>query len=335
MPVSVDTTIKITQGTFVQNSVGWLWQALPLVQVFDFNQEVRKTTYDIEPMTNAMQPGGAALEWEPGNTPPEPDFDEQNSVTVHPKGFATKPKVINENATPDIIHRKARDRTNYHLQRAFISLDKACDTGLTNTTPFTSLTFTGTGALDTEASDHVPHKDVNDDLRSLRQFRAVNGLSLEAIMGEEVARILSGYTAYTGAGTGSAIAKAILLDEFALRFAAQHSLDRVHIIRKTTNTAEYGQTASYSREVDFLWMGLLDRRRQPFVAKQGQDTEGPHGAIALAMGAPYMPRISTWTPAGTEVMISNAKWSHDVITPAYTAESLTFGKFYPSSQIFT
>lgn len=329
---SADMTIQSVQESFLQDNEGkWVWETLPRMRVKDEVSGYKDTTYRIPKLENTLTNGAKKVRHDAD--PPRKQHNDDDAVTITPEYHQTL--VTADPLRQNEMHRLADvgKRVPEHLTQINTTFDLACIAKFTDSSAFTSSTFDGTGTLATFASDHNPVRDINDDLRSLRWMQELTGLSMEAYLDSEVARILAGYEDFQNAMYASSGRQYVDTDELSAAMMRILKLDRVHIISGVYNSAKPGVTASGTRlGAGVCWFGLLDRRGGDEVDMTGETRNGLDGGIAVGAGTEI--HLHNWIPQGKEVEEMNARGGLDVITPRYAADSKVCGIFYPSSEIF-
>ena len=325
--------INVVGNSWTQtNRSRFLMDSVPMARVLDRRNGRSTTTYEIPDLDNALTKGNL-LDWEPGQSLPVTKTIGSSDVTVTPRGRSTR--LLSDVTKRQGVHR-FRDLENNKvpmlLSEAYQGIDKELFTFLTSAGFGSAKTFTqSSGATaaapledyNAETTAAQPDKDINENLRALRVYAGMQGMQLECWMDKVVAQVLSRHGAYTGAGTGSAIASQLLEDEFLRRFQAIHSLGAVKILDVSADSVRPGQPSSPALiHSGLLWFGLVDRRSSSFDLTSEQSGDSPDGAICLAMSRE--PEVVQFELPGTETEYYAGRTAYDIISPRGSA----FGHFY-------
>lgn len=321
-PVDINV---VGQSWTQTNRSAFLLDSVPTARVLDRRNGRGSTTYEIPNLDNALQKG-ALLDWEPGQSLPVSQTIGSTTKTLTPRGRSTR--LLTDVTNRQGLHR-FRDLENNKvpmlLSEAYQGVDKELFTFLTtvgNWKDGTAKLFTKSGGgtagspLDSpEGANPVvqPDVDINNEIRSLRVYAGIQGMSLEAWMSPNVAMALARHGVYTGAGTGSAIASQLVHDEFMRRFKAIHMLDKVVVSGVSSDTANPGQASVPAFIHDsLLWFGLVDRRGA-FDLTSEESGDAPDGSIVLAMSRE--PEVVQFELPGTETQYYAGRTAYDIISP--------------------
>lgn len=314
--------INVVGNSWTQsNRSAFLMDSVPMARVLDRRNGRGSTTYEIPNLDNALQKG-ELLDWEPGQSLPVSQTIGSSDVTVTPRGRTTR--LLADVTNRQGLHR-FRDLENNKvpmlLSEAYQGIDKQLFTFLTNNfgaeVQFTQANGTAAGAaLDRPNATNAavqPDIDINEALRPLRIYAGMQGMKLEAYMSSNVAQALARNGAYTGAGTGSAIASQILHEEFVRRFKAIHMLDDVVVSDVSSDTVLPGETSAPAFIHNaLLWFGLVDRRGA-FDLTSEESADSPDGAIVIGMSRE--PEVVQFELPGTETQYYAGRTAYDIISP--------------------
>lgn len=327
---------SIGQSWVQANQARFLWRKLPFCLALGFREGRTSTAYKLPKLDNSLAKGVGMADWQPGDA--DTTGRELGSVDAT---FTPRFKRSQSIARP--LKRQAqhilRDLENnvvpIQLSQAHQQIEAEAVALMANASVYgTAKTFSGTGALDTYASDQKPDVDINANLMPMMKWKAL-GLSLECVMSTHVMTVLARHPVYTGAGAGSAIASTLPLDEFRKRFLAAHpQVEALHIVDTVIDTARAGQTSAPRINGNtLLWFGLLDRRGSYDLRSDGS-LDAPDGALMIALSCE--PEVVTWEPPGSEVEKFASQAEYAVFFPrASDASAADFAHFYGASEIFT
>ena len=311
---------------------------LPIVEVLGFNEGRDTTNYKLPDLGNGLFGPGSLRDWTPGgdhgNSEDLGSIPASVTVKYRENGPIKRPS---KRSAAHILRDLESNITPLLFAGLYQRMSAEAVTLMTNASIYgTAKTFSGTGALDTYAADQKPDVDINANLQPMVKWKSL-GLSLECFMSFHVETAFARHPAYTGAGTGSAIASTLPREEFKRRFMAAHpQLDALHICNSVTDTARAGQTsAPLLIGNTLLWFGLVDRRQNRFDLRSQESLDAPDGAIAIARA--FDPYIEQWSPSGSGVDMFAGRTEHGIYFPRANdaANKADFAHFYGADEIFT
>lgn len=349
-----DTDRVTVREPYEQRRTPTLWERFPKVRVHTYRTGNKSASYRLPSLDDGLL-HGRAPDWRSGEAPPTPKSPGEATVTIADLlSKHTEPDAHAMNMALEQRLKRYRNKAPRHLDQLYRDADIELKSYLTSSTYFSSETFTG-GALDVPVGAHQPDLDINSSLRStadsvdLRAYQHYNGTyRMVAVMDSEVARVLARHSCYSGryvvgsalgGSDGGAISGGTTgtpaqmpMAAFAAAFKDVHGLDAVEIVDGIYDSADQGETSSITRiHSGLLWIGLLDTGDYDLI----DDTDGPDGALAIALSDPGMPEDRSWFDNASDMEYFGARFEYGVITPRYTADSLKLGVFWPSSEIFT
>ena len=337
-PIEAHTRDRV-RAMHDQSRLPRLHEMVPHVQVWPVDTSRSIAGYKLDRLSDPLVQ--VSLDnWDKGDNPGGADKINEDEVTLGAlQGFKAKNRKKVMSANFDSRFAYFSQRGPELLDEVHRMYDLRVASTLVNTSAFSTEAWSGTGALDTRASDHLPSKDINNFLRSTGVRRLATQMSssvkLVAIMDAEVATILQDFTVYSGRGSDSNNPQHQDFRMFRNAFGMTHSIapDDVKVHEAVYDSAREGQTSSRANiHNGVLWIGLVDRN-QSFDLTAGDDAEGPDGGIAMQVA--YEPYLKSWFDEGEEMEYYSAAGSMGVLTPRYTGSSLETGIFFPASQNFT
>jgi len=151
---------------------------------------------------------------------------------------------------------------------------------------FTCSTGKGLDSSEDYANQN-PVKDIENNLVLLRPYSNFAGLELRCYMSGKVASVLATHPAYTGGGTGSAVASGLPRADFISRFSSLHGC-KTYVFDNLTNSAALGASASIVETFNqanssaVLFFGLFDTRGASFDLRSQDTNDAPDGALVWA-----------------------------------------------------
>lgn len=331
-PVELD---RVGKSWVQTNEDAYAWTSLIQAKCLDERAgRTGKTTYNLPDLENAMIDAGGLIDIETGETLPPPIEVGESEVTFTVKGRGPRNTYKASTSRP-VAHRVADVEGNYGpmlMSKMYGGIEKDLAAFITNSANYGSgVTFQGTGALDTRASDQKPDVDIENALRDLRKYQGINGLELWCIVEHRVIDVLRGHPSYTGAGEGSNNADLMAKDTFLARFQGAHRIDKIIETKAVGNNVRFGQSASI-REIahEVLWFGIVDARTNEHDLTNQESDQFADGGLVLPMSR--KPEIlSGLQGALKEVELYYGKTSYTFKNPRGTS----FGFFFASGEIFT
>lgn len=323
----------VGQSWTQENASAYVWTQMPTASTLDARSgRTGVTTYEIPNLDNFMLKTNGLMNWDPGVSEPPSRTLGSTTVTLTTYGRAN-PFTVDRPANRGPGHRFADLEGNIVpglLGELYQGLEQLVLANIFSTSFGSSKTWTGTNALDTYASDHIPAKDIQVALQPLRKYQSRSGHQLEAVIDHRVLLTLAGYETYTGAGTGSNNASFIAEEELVRRFQAAHGIDRVHIARGARDSVDLGQTSSLTDlGAGGLAIGVFDRRMSRFDLRDQESTDAPDGVFVLGFGTD--PYVHNWVNEATETEYFHARCSFGIANP----RGNSWGIFYPASENIT
>lgn len=340
----MSTSIQSTQLSQDLIQVGESWTQknrekfaiarLPKAKLNDAREGVKDTTYQLPKLSNSLLDGKGLQDWEPGEAGRPSKKLGKESVTVTVTGKQSE--VIDRPMKRDGRYVYADLENNVGsmcLSQCYQGIDIAAKAAMQNTSFFsTAVAFTnGGGALDASSdfANQKPDIDINNTLQGLRKWRSM-GLSLEMHLDFHVAMVLGRHPVYTGAGTGSAIASQLPIEDIVAVLKRVHALDAVHIYENSFNEAREGQTDDINHTMNgLLFVGAFDRRQDVFDIEADKVANTPDGCLVIGLGAE--PYIWTWDDMGAECTYFVGRTAFSVFCPRSGAAAGSMGRFFQAS----
>lgn len=340
----MSTSIQSTQLSQDLIQVGESWTQksrekfaiarLPKAKLRDARNQILETTYQLPKLENSLLDGKGLQDWEPGEAVRPSKKLGKDSVTVKVTGKQSE--VIDRPMKREGRYVYADLENNVVsmcLSQLYQGIDIAAKAAMQNTAFFsTAVAFTnGGGALDASSdfANQKPDIDINNTLQGLRKWRSM-GLSLEMHLDFHVAMVLGRHPVYTGAGTGSAIASQLPIEEIVSVLKRVHALDAVYIYENSYNEAREGQTADINHTMNgLLFVGAFDRRQDLFDIEADPVSNTPDGAIVIGLGRE--PETVTWDDVSAECTYFVGRTAFSVFCPRSGAAAGTMGRFFQAS----
>jgi hypothetical protein len=287
-----DVDINRVSKSFVQSSLGsFAISTMPKALCLDrFN----KTDYDLASLSNALQSSTNLRDWSPGIDPPAPTTLGESAVSFTVRIRSTYSLVRPLKRGQTMEHRFADLENNIvpiQLSKVYQAHDADIAAAMVNSSLFTEIAFTGTSGegLDqpTDYANQNPIKDIENNLVLLRPYSNFAGLELRCYMSGKVASVLATHPAYTGGGTGSAVASGLPRADFISRFSSLHGC-KTYVFDNLTNSAALGASASIVETFNqanssaVLFFGLFDTRGASFDLRSQDTNDAPDGALVWA-----------------------------------------------------
>jgi hypothetical protein len=317
------------------NRENFVFNAFPRTKCGGFRTGRSSTTYKLPKLNNSLGGGAAMQDFSPGDSGTEEKELGSIDATFTPR--SKRSKVISRPANRQGRHILRDLEVNvvpFAFSAAYQQIEHDLLAFMASSAYGSGKTFSGTGALDTYASDQKPDADINSNLMPMVKWKHL-GLSLECVMSEHVMTVLARHPAYTGAGTGSGVASTLGREEFTKRFLASHpQVQRLHICSTVEETARDGQTSAVRVNGNtLLWFGLVDRRATYDMLEDGS-LDAPDGAIMIAMAVE--PEVADWMSLDKSVERFAGQAEYAIYFPrASDASAADFAHFYTASEIFT
>jgi len=291
-----DVDINRVSKSFVQSSLGsFAISTMPKAMCLDrFTGRSNKTDYDLASLSNALQSSTNLRDWSPGIDPPAPTTLGESAVSFTVRIRSTYSLVRPLKRGQTMEHRFADLENNIvpiQLSKVYQAHDADIAAAMVNSSLFTEIAFTGTSGegLDqpTDYANQNPIKDIENNLVLLRPYSNFAGLELRCYMSGKVASVLATHPAYTGGGTGSAVASGLPRADFISRFSSLHGC-KTYVFDNLTNSAALGASASIVETFNqanssaVLFFGLFDTRGASFDLRSQDTNDAPDGALVWA-----------------------------------------------------
>ena len=291
-----DVDINRVSKSFVQSNLGsFAISTMPKALCLDrFTGRSNKTDYDLASLSNALQSSTNLRDWSPGIDPPAPTTLEESAVSFTVRIRSTYSLVRPLKRGQTMEHRFADLENNIvpiQLSKVYQAHDADIAAAMVNSSLFTEIAFTGTSGegLDqpTDYAQQNPIKDIENNLVLLRPYANFAGLELRCYMSGKVASVLATHPAYTGGGTGSAVASGLPRADFISRFSSLHGC-KTFVFDNLTNSAALGASASIVETFNqanssaVLFFGLFDTRGASFDLRSQDTNDAPDGALVWA-----------------------------------------------------
>jgi hypothetical protein len=281
-----DVDINRVSKSFVQSSLGSF--------AISITGRSNKTDYDLASLSNALQSSTNLRDWSPGIDPPAPTTLSESAVSFTVRIRSTYSLVRPLKRGQTMEHRFADLENNIvpiQLSKVYQAHDADIAAAMVNSSLFTEIAFTGTSGegLDqpTDYANQNPIKDIENNLVLLRPYSNFAGLELRCYMSGKVASVLATHPAYTGGGTGSAVASGLPRADFISRFSSLHGC-KTYVFDNLTNSAALGASASIVETFNqanssaVLFFGLFDTRGASFDLRSQDTNDAPDGALVWA-----------------------------------------------------
>jgi len=291
-----DVDINRVSKSFVQSSLGsFAISTMPKALCLDrFTGRSNKTDYDLASLSNALQSSTNLRDWSPGIDPPAPTTLGESAVSFTVRIRSTYSLVRPLKRGQTMEHRFADLENNIvpiQLSKVYQAHDADIAAAMVNSSLFTEIAFTGTSGegLDqpTDYANQNPIKDIENNLVLLRPYSNFAGLELRCYMSGKVASVLATHPAYTGGGTGSAVASGLPRADFINRFSSLHGC-KTYVFDNLTNSGALGASASIVETFNqanssaVLFFGLFDTRGASFDLRSQDTNDAPDGALVWA-----------------------------------------------------
>ncbi len=317
--------------------------SIPSGEVLGFSANVDDTNYKIPNFDNWLQKG-QLHNWVPGQALPDQEQLNETQVTITPIGRSTR--VMPRNADRPMENRWEDLRVNIIpglLSQAYQGIDKEIAAFLANSSNFGQISLTGTGAMDTFATDQRPFWDLlKQGVAPLRKYAAsADFLKTVLRIDENVLDVFMSHFGFNPMGVGAAITSGTITDRaFAggpsvtgrdaviSMFKQVLRLDEVFIHDAVGDTAKDGAT-SVPQELAYglCWFGVEDRRPWDLTGKSPNGAK-PDGALQLAFAR--RPEVKSGIPELSEQELFVARAEYQIFSPRGAA----WGKLLPVASIF-
>ena len=321
-PISNATLTSVGQSWIQTNGSVYGITKVPVCRALDRRSGRLSTTYELPALDNSLNNANGLLDWEPGQALPVERGLASSSVTFTPRGVTT----------PILARPVGRDlrQTFRDLEVNIVPVVMTELMGGMERDLYSFLSTAGnwggaqgfsngaggaaTSAVDQFGGDAVqPDQDINVALRPLRKYQSLNGMALECYTNSHVLDVLSRHPAYTGAGTGSAIASKLPMDAFVERFMAVHRLNALHVMDSVVDTTAAGIASDPNFAANgLLWFGLIDRRGEMDLRTDGS-LDAPDGALICASGREA--EVASWITPGMETESFAGRASYQIFSP--------------------
>ena len=341
-PVDINT---VGQSWTQTNADNFGFTQLPVALCLDRRSGRSSTTYELPNFDNAMGKVLGLRDWEPGQTLPVERTVGSSSISFTPRGVTTRIISRPQNRPMQFVYRDLEQNiVPVLLSELYLGIEGELDTFLNTAANWDSVTVGGVAAPGTfaEFSDGAgaaataplenyggnaiqPDADINNQLRRMRKYQGLNGMSLECWINGHVLDVLSRHPVYSGAGGGpgmlvsasaqnAGIAAVLPRDVFLSRFMAAHRLDRVVVMDSVTDTVRAGQTSAINYTANgLLWFGLVDRRGAQFDLRSEGSLDAPDGALCMAKSRDA--EVASWATPGMETDSFAARCAYDIFSP--------------------
>ena len=329
-----DVDINRVSKSFVQSSLGSFaisktHKALCLDR---FTGRSNKTDYDLASLSNALQSSTNLRDWSPGIDPPAPTTLGESAVSFTVRIRSTYSLVRPLKRGQTMEHRFADLENNIvpiQLSKVYQAHDADIAAAMVNSSLFTEIAFTGTSGegLDqpTDYANQNPIKDIENNLVLLRPYSNFAGLELRCYMSGKVASVLATHPAYTGGGTGSAVASGLPRADFISRFSSLHGC-KTYVFDNLTNSAALGASASIVETFNqanssaVLFFGLFDTRGASFDLRSQDTNDAPDGCLVWACSQD--PNVAQYLDERKQVQEFWGRAGYTIYSPRGTGASV-------------
>lgn len=332
---TADVDCQVASEAWVQaNADSYVWTKLPKARVRSRRDGASGvTTYPVPALNEFMGDVGGLMPWSAGNDTPPVQAIEESTVTITVKDRAT-PKMRSLPLRIEGQHRLAKIQKQFvpgELGVMYQAIESELVT-LLQSAAFTSKTWSGTGTLQSNNSnDHTPLDDLRGSLLPYLKYRSNPLVDLVMIVDQRVLFVLSGYTDFTGAGTGSAVVSGIPEAALIDHIKTLLGINEIYVLRNATDSVASGQASSLTDiGGGILWCGLIAKGGEYDLSTYND--MGPDGALAIAMSRD--PEVVSWDDEGKEVRYYHGRTEYSVFNPrdAGNTSDVRFGFYYPSSE---
>lgn len=297
LPYAVtDVDINRVSESFVQSRLSdFAVSTLPKALCLDrFTGRSNTITYDLAELSNSLLAGTDLRDWAPGIDPPAPTTLAEASVslTVRIRSTLSIPRPLRRGATfENRFADLERNIVPIQLSKVYQAHDADIAAAMVNTNLFTRKNFTvgSSGKSLNDADDYAnqnPVKDIEQNLVLLRPYVNFSGMELRCYMSGKVASVLATHPAYTGGGSGSAVASGLPRADFLSRFSSLHGC-KTYVFDNLTNSAALGasativETFNQANSSAVLFFGLFDTRGN-FDLRSQESADAPDGCLVWA-----------------------------------------------------
>jgi hypothetical protein len=326
-----DVDINRVSKSFVQSSLGdFAISTMPKALCLDrFTGRSNQTDYDLASLSNALLEGTNLRDWSPGIDPPAPGTLDESAVSFTVRIRSTQSIVRPMKRGQTMEHRFADLENNIvpiQLSKVYQAHDADIAAAMTNGALFDEIAFTGTNGegLDqpTDYANQNPVRDIEENLVLLRPYSNFAGLELRCYMSGKVASVLSTHPAYTGGGTGSAVASGLPRADFISRFSSLHGC-KTFVFDNLINTAALGASATIVETFNqtnsgaVLFFGLFDTRAASFDLRSENTNDAPDGCLVWASSQD--PRVDQYLDERKQVQEFWGRCGYTIYSPRGTS----------------
>lgn len=335
----MSSTAQLSQDLMVvglswtqKNRERFAFSKMPRTRTRSSTDMVYQVTYNLPDLANALQSKGLD-DFDHGDSQTERVPLKKSPKTISLRRRATKRHARPMGSTAQVAYKDLESNLPpMCLSKLYQGVTVDVMAAMTSTDNFGAAKEFTTGAsksIDdpTDYANQKPDININQELRALRPYADGTEFMLECHLDEEVLLVLARHPAYTGAGTGSAIASQLTPEEAVARIKSVHMLDAVHVYKSVYNSAALGQTADVTSITNgLLFFGVFDRRSAEFNITNADDAlMVPDGCLCVAIGRDA--EVFFWQEPEEEQEYFQGRMSFAVFSP----RGSTHGFFYKSS----
>lgn len=310
---SVDS-IAVGESWIQRNRDNFAISKIPRVAARDEDSGVDNTSYKLAALDNFMSKG-LPEKWRPGQSLGSSRRLKEVDVQFAPEGYHTNS--IGRVERNGVRYRFSDLENNIvpgRLSEAWQGQDKLLNYFLDNGFGAEIAFTNGGGALDdpSDYANQAPDKDIQEVARPFRKYASPGERMLVGMIDVQALDVLARHPVYTGAGTGSAIATQLPVDQFLMRFMSIHRFPLIPL-GVVSDAALLGQAADISYiHAGRFWIGLIDPRSE-WPEREDGSPGGPDGAIAY--GDARTPEVVDWMQPGSEMREFEGRYSLEIYNP--------------------
>ena len=323
-----DVDINRVSKSFVQSDLSkFAISTMPKALCLDrFTGRSGTTTYDLASLDNALIPETNMRDWAPGIDPPSPTTLGETSVSFTSRIRSTLSIVRPLRRGQTYEHRFADLENNIvpiQLSKVYQAHDADIAAAMVDSNLFTQKNFTigASGKSLNDADDYAnqnPVKDIEQNLVLLRPYVNFAGMELRCYMSGKVASVLATHPAYTGGGSGSAVASGLPRAEFISRFSSLHGC-KTYVFDNLVNSAALGASATIVETFNqansgaVLFFGLFDTRGGSFDLRSQESDDAPDGCLVWACSQD--PRVDQYLDERKQVQEFWGRCGYTIYSP--------------------
>lgn len=291
-PLSIATTdvdlLSVGHAWLQKNASNFGFSKLPVVTVAGKEEGTTGiTTYDLVDLGFALNRGGGSAWWDLGIDPGSGENIPTSEITIRLAGKRSGVLDVPINRQGNIF----ADQKNplpTRLSQIMYGIEYDLVNYCINTNVWGSAQAFSGNALNTkDPSNQKPIDDIDEAIAPFKFFRDGMRFKLVAIMDPDTLDILAKRPEYVGAGEGSNNPEKLDEDDILRTFKRVHRLDEVILTQPAYNSAADGAAKVVARQVNFLWIGIVDMTADGVDFTKGGFTnpqDNPDGAL-------YMQRV--------------------------------------------